>query len=87
MSEPVLAFAWEPVSNKFAVIHGDSPRISVSFYAIQPKGKVEALSKCWLVRWHVVRPMGQALPAVDGYEVHVVWPMGRPYHMYLQVTY
>ncbi|XP_076459430.1 eukaryotic translation initiation factor 3 subunit B-like [Babylonia areolata] len=41
IKEQVLAFAWEPVNNKFAFIHGESPRIGVSFYAIQPKGKVE----------------------------------------------
>ncbi|KAK7113407.1 eukaryotic translation initiation factor 3 subunit B-like [Littorina saxatilis] len=41
--EQVLAFAWEPVNNKFAFIHGENPRIGVSFYAIQPKGKVEHL--------------------------------------------
>jgi len=39
----VLAFAWEPVNNRFAFIHGESPRIGVSFYAIQTKGKVEHL--------------------------------------------
>ncbi|KAK7004024.1 eukaryotic translation initiation factor 3 subunit B [Biomphalaria glabrata] len=41
--DPVLAFAWEPIGNKFAYIHGEAPRINVTFYNIQPKGKVELL--------------------------------------------
>merc|ERR1711963_61702 len=40
VKETVLAFAWEPTGSKFAYIHGEAPRISVSFYNIQPKGKV-----------------------------------------------
>ena len=45
-SENVMAFAWEPTGNKFAVVHGESPRISVSFYNIKPQGgKVEQISK------------------------------------------
>ena len=44
-SENVLAFAWEPTANKFAFIHGESPRISVTFYIVKPAGKVEPLSK------------------------------------------
>ncbi|KAK9888250.1 hypothetical protein WA026_000514 [Henosepilachna vigintioctopunctata] len=33
--EPIQAFAWEPVGNKFAVIHGESPNINVSFYEVR----------------------------------------------------
>lgn len=44
LSESVMAFAWEPTGNKFAFIHGESPRISVSFYSIRA-GKVELMSK------------------------------------------
>jgi len=40
VKEPVLAFAWEPTGSKFAYIHGEAPRINVTFYNIQPKGKV-----------------------------------------------
>ena len=46
ISEIVYAFAWEPNGHKFAFIHGESPRICVSFYAIRPGGKVDLLSKC-----------------------------------------
>lgn len=42
--ENITAFAWEPVGNKFAVIHGDSPHINVSFYGIKPGGTVSLLS-------------------------------------------
>jgi translation initiation factor 3 subunit B len=43
--ENVMAFAWEPTGNRFAFIHGESPRISVSFYTIRQTGKVELISK------------------------------------------
>lgn len=33
--EPIQAFAWEPVGSKFAIIHGESPNISVSFYGVK----------------------------------------------------
>ncbi|XP_060560213.1 eukaryotic translation initiation factor 3 subunit B-like [Ruditapes philippinarum] len=42
-AENVLAFAWEPTGNKFAFIHGESPRINVSFYIVRPQGKVDSL--------------------------------------------
>lgn len=32
--EPIQAFAWEPVGQKFAMIHGESPSINVSFYEV-----------------------------------------------------
>lgn len=33
--EPIQAFAWEPIGSKFAIIHGESPNISVSFYEVR----------------------------------------------------
>nr|CAI5869782.1 unnamed protein product [Callosobruchus analis] len=33
--EPIQAFAWEPVGSKFAMIHGESPNINVSFYEVR----------------------------------------------------
>ncbi len=32
--EPISAFAWEPIGNKFAIIHGEQNSISVSFYGV-----------------------------------------------------
>lgn len=32
--EPIQAFAWEPIGSKFAIIQGESPNISVSFYGV-----------------------------------------------------
>lgn len=43
--ESISAFAWEPVGHKFACIHGDSPRISVSFYNVRKGGMVELISE------------------------------------------
>lgn len=45
VKETIMAFAWEPTGNKFAILLGESPRISASFYNIKPKGKVELISE------------------------------------------
>ena len=45
ISESIIAFAWEPNGSKFAVLHGESPRISVSFYHVKNNGKIEILSE------------------------------------------
>lgn len=41
----IIAFAWEPNGSKFAVLHGEVPRISVSFYHVKNNGKIELISK------------------------------------------
>ncbi|ELT99648.1 hypothetical protein CAPTEDRAFT_163351 [Capitella teleta] len=43
-AENIMAFAWEPVGTKFAFIHGEAPRICVSFYNIKKAGHVEHLN-------------------------------------------
>ncbi|XP_071493342.1 eukaryotic translation initiation factor 3 subunit B-like [Diadema antillarum] len=43
VKETIIAFAWEPTGNKFVILHGESPRISASFYNIRPKGKVDLI--------------------------------------------
>lgn len=35
IKDPVTAFEWEPTGSKFCVIHGDSSRISASFYKLE----------------------------------------------------
>lgn len=35
LKESIHAFAWEPIGSKFAIIHGDAPSISVSFYEVR----------------------------------------------------
>nr|XP_039256545.1 eukaryotic translation initiation factor 3 subunit B-like [Styela clava] len=42
LKEQVTAFAWEPTGSKFCCLHGETPRISASFYAVK-SGKVELL--------------------------------------------
>ncbi|KAJ8897933.1 hypothetical protein PR048_003291 [Dryococelus australis] len=44
IKEPIHAFAWEPVGSKFAIIHGDGPNISVSFYGVKT-GQTPSLLK------------------------------------------
>lgn len=44
-TEAVSAFSWEPGGSKFAIIHGESPRISASFYDMEKQGSVSLLSK------------------------------------------
>uniref|UniRef100_UPI00358FACB8 eukaryotic translation initiation factor 3 subunit B-like n=1 Tax=Myxine glutinosa TaxID=7769 RepID=UPI00358FACB8 len=41
--EPIAAFAWEPQGTKFAVLHGENPRISVTFYNVKNNGKIELI--------------------------------------------
>lgn len=40
----ILAFSWEPVGSKFAIIHGEPSNASVSFYEVK-KGQKPSLSK------------------------------------------
>lgn len=58
-SERVIAFAWEPKGHRFAVVHGDGPRPSVSFYTMRDE-KVGALGWwcCVAVVWLTTRGMG-----------------------------
>lgn len=59
ISETIIAFAWEPNGSKFAVLHGEAPRISVSFYHVKNNGKIELISK-WLVN------LGDSASATSG---------------------
>ena len=43
--EVVSAFSWEPGGCKFAVIHGESPRISASFYSLEKEASVALQSE------------------------------------------
>uniref|UniRef100_A0A3Q4H433 Eukaryotic translation initiation factor 3 subunit B n=1 Tax=Neolamprologus brichardi TaxID=32507 RepID=A0A3Q4H433_NEOBR len=43
MKESIIAFAWEPNGSKFAVLHGESPRINASFYHVKNNGKIELI--------------------------------------------
>ncbi|XP_072044108.1 eukaryotic translation initiation factor 3 subunit B-like [Amphiura filiformis] len=45
VKEAIIAFAWEPTGSKFVILHGESPRISASFYNIKARANVE-LIKC-----------------------------------------
>ena len=47
--ETILAFAWEPIGNKYAVIHGDAPHTNVTIYGVKNNGLVESLSKFDLI--------------------------------------
>lgn len=44
IKELILAFAWEPVGTKFAIIHGESSNANVSFYEVK-KGQKPMLIK------------------------------------------
>lgn len=44
IKETIQAFAWEPVGTKFAVIHGEPPSTSVSFYEVKT-GQTPSLLK------------------------------------------
>ncbi|XP_071954537.1 eukaryotic translation initiation factor 3 subunit B-like [Antedon mediterranea] len=44
IKDPIGAFAWEPVGSRFAVLHGESPRIGASFYNVKPNSKIELIT-------------------------------------------
>lgn len=65
IKEPIHAFAWEPTGIKFAIIHGEAPNISVSFYGV--KTKIELLktfekTACNTLFWS---PAGQFIVLAD----------------------
>ncbi len=40
-NEKIIAFAWEPKGHRFAVVSGDSPRPTVTFYTMRDdKGRL-----------------------------------------------
>ncbi|TRY54818.1 hypothetical protein DNTS_001785 [Danionella cerebrum] len=43
MKDGIIAFAWEPNGSKFAVLHGESPRINSSFYHVKNNGKIDLI--------------------------------------------
>lgn len=45
IKEVIHAFAWEPVGNKFVIIHGDAPNINVSFFGVKTGLAPPLLSK------------------------------------------
>lgn len=45
IEESVHAFSWEPIGSKFAVIHGDSQSLNVSFYGLKKGMGPEVLKK------------------------------------------
>uniref|UniRef100_A0A8D1SYD9 Eukaryotic translation initiation factor 3 subunit B n=1 Tax=Sus scrofa TaxID=9823 RepID=A0A8D1SYD9_PIG len=68
MKETIIAFAWEPNGSKFAVLHGEAPRISVSFYHVKNNGKIELISK-WPSREPTADPavcLSVCLPSMNG---------------------
>lgn len=49
IKEPIHAFAWEPIGCKFAIIHGEVPTVSVSFYEVRFGHQPALLSKSTLI--------------------------------------
>lgn len=45
IKEPIHAFAWEPVGSTFAIIHGETSNIQVSFYGLKTGHKPVPLSE------------------------------------------
>jgi len=37
IKEQIIAFSWEPKGNKFAIVHGETPKPDVSFYVMDTK--------------------------------------------------
>jgi translation initiation factor 3 subunit B len=45
VKEPIIAFAWEPVGSKFAIIHGEPNTMSTSFWGVKKGDAPLLLSK------------------------------------------
>lgn len=45
IKEPIHSFAWEPAGSTFAIIHGETANICVSFYGVRPGHTPILLSK------------------------------------------
>jgi translation initiation factor 3 subunit B len=45
LKDTITAFLWEPHGDQLAIIHGDSPKISVSFYKVETAAKAHELGK------------------------------------------
>ena len=56
--ETISAFAWEPTGNRFAFLHGESPRIGCSVYNIEKAGKVEKLGESFMLFIQIVQQAG-----------------------------
>nr|BAN20592.1 eukaryotic translation initiation factor 3 subunit B [Riptortus pedestris] len=67
IKEPTHSFAWEPVGSTFAVIHGETSNLSVSFYGLRPGHQPSLLKKlekrsCNALFWS---PAGQFIVLAD----------------------
>lgn len=45
IKEPIIAFAWEPVGSKFAIIHGEQNNMCTSFWGVKKGDTPTLLSK------------------------------------------
>lgn len=45
LKEPIIAFAWEPIGNKFAIIHGEQNNVTTSFWGVKKGDTPTLLSK------------------------------------------
>ncbi|XP_073997164.1 eukaryotic translation initiation factor 3 subunit b [Rhodnius prolixus] len=67
IKEPIHAFAWEPVGSTFAIIHGETSNIQVSFYGLKTGHKPVPLKRlekrmCNTLFWS---PAGQFIVLAD----------------------
>lgn len=44
-NDKIIAFAWEPKGHRFAVIHGDGPKLDISFYCMRTANNTSRVSK------------------------------------------
>lgn len=44
-NDKIIAFAWEPKGHRFAVIHGEAPKLDISFYSMRGANNTGRISK------------------------------------------
>jgi len=51
IKEPIVAFSWEPVGNKFAIIHGEQANTCTSFWDVKRGETPTFLSTYFRYSW------------------------------------
>jgi len=89
LKDPVVSFAWEPRGHRFAIIHGEPPRVDISFYSVENKVKLlKTLEKKSVNQLHwspqggfiVLAGLGNLNGTFEFYNVNELESMGSEEH-------
>jgi len=63
--DQVITFAWEPKGHRFALVHGEPPRVDVSFYSMLKEGKTQVT----LLKTLEKKPVNEVFWSPQGHHV------------------